>query len=64
MPPLRPAQSRAAQSSQLWIVTHSQRLAEEVEGRCGVRAKRVVRNDGATWIDGMRLTGQMDEDDE
>ena len=54
----------AAEASQLWIVTHSERLAQEVETRCGVRAKRVVRNDGATWIDGMRLTGAMEDDDE
>lgn len=64
LPPLAEMIARAAQSSQLWIVTHSERLAREVETRCGVRAKRVVRNDGATWIDGMRLTGEMAEEDE
>lgn len=64
LPPLAEMIARAGQSSQLWIVTHSERLAREVETRCGVRAKRVVRNDGATWIDGMRLTGEMAEDDE
>ena len=62
--PLAGMIARAAEGSQLWIVTHSERLAQEVETRCGVRAKRVVRNDGATWIDGMRLTGAMDDDDE
>ena len=48
-------------------VTVSDTLAErreELKARCGVTAKRVVRNDGATWIDGMRLTGEMVEDDE
>lgn len=64
LPPLAEMIARAAQSSQLWIVTHSERLAREVEVRCGVRAKRVVRNDGATWIEGMRLTGEMAEEDE
>jgi len=64
LPPLAEMIARAAQSSQLWIVTHSERLALEVETRCGVRAKRVVRHDGATWIDGMRLTGAMDDDGE
>jgi predicted ATPase len=63
LPPLAEMIARVGQSSQLWIVTHSERLAQEVETRCGVRAKRVVRNDGATWIDGMRLTGEMAEDD-
>ena len=64
LPPLAEMIARAAETSQLWIVTHSERLAQEVETRCGIRAKRVVRNDGATWIDGMRLTGEMAEDDE
>lgn len=62
--PLAEMIAQAAQTSQLWVVTHSERLAAEVEARCGVRAKRVVRNDGATWIDGMRLTGVMADDDE
>jgi len=63
LPPLAEMIARAARTSQLWIVTHSERLAREVESRCGVRAKRVVRNDGATWIDGMRLTGEMEDDE-
>lgn len=62
--PLADMIARAAQSSQVWIVTHSERLAEEIETRCGVRARRVVRNDGATWIEGMRLTGEMDDADD
>jgi predicted ATPase len=64
LPPLAAMIAQAAQTSQVWIVTHSERLAREVETRCGVKAKRVVRNEGATWIEGMRLTGAMAEDDE
>jgi predicted ATPase len=64
LPPLAEMVARASEVSQIWLVTHSERLAGEIETRCGVRAKRVVRNDGATWIDGMRLTGVMAEDDE
>lgn len=55
------AQARA--DSQIWIVTHSELLAAEIQKRCGTRPKRVIRNDGATWIEGMRLTGVIDEDD-
>ncbi|WJH41317.1 AAA family ATPase [Aliirhizobium terrae] len=62
--PLADMIAAAAQASQIWIVTHSEQLAAAVQGRCGVRAKRVIRKDGATWIEGMRLTGMMDEDDE
>lgn len=56
--------SAAAAGSQIWIVTHSQPLAEALTARCGIRPRRVIRRDGATWIDGMRLTGLMDEDDD
>ncbi|AXV16623.1 ATPase [Neorhizobium sp. SOG26] len=53
---------QAAQTSQVWVVTHSQPLAFAVEEQCGVRPKRVIRKDSATWIEGMRLTGLMEED--
>ena len=64
LPPLAGMIARAAETSQLWIVTHSERLAREIEVRCGVWAKRVIRNDGATWIEGMRLTGEMEDEGE
>lgn len=63
LPPLATMIATAARSSQIWLVTHSELLAREVEQRCGVRARRVIRNEGATWIDGMRLTGAIAEDD-
>ena len=54
----------ASRSSQIWIVTHSEQLATAIQERTGVRAKRVIRKDGATWLEGMRATGVMEEDDE
>ena len=51
-------------ASQVWLVTHSELLAREVEQHCGVRARRVIRIDGATWIEGMRLTGEIAEVDD
>lgn len=63
LPPLATMIAGAAHSSQVWLVTHSELLAREVEQRCGVRAKHVIRNDGATWIEGMRLTGEIAEED-
>ena len=64
--PLADMIATAAQRSQIWIVTHSERLAEAVSQRCGVRFRHVVRQDGKTWIEGMRLTGEIagSEDDE
>lgn len=64
--PLADMIAAAAQRSQIWIVTHSELLAEAVSQRCGVRFRHVVRQDGKTWIEGMRLTGEIagSEDDE
>lgn len=61
--PLADMIAQAALSSQIWIVTHSEQLASAIEDRCGTRAKRVIRTDGATWIEGMRLTGEIAEED-
>ncbi|MDE1993508.1 MAG: AAA family ATPase [Rhizobiaceae bacterium] len=62
--PLAEMIAQAAQTSQVWIVTHSEALAEAVRQRCGVRPRRVIRENGATWIDGMRITGVVDDEDE
>ena len=62
--PLADLIAKAAEKSQVWIVTHSERLAEAVRQRCGLRPLRVIRQDGATWIEGMRLTGLMADEDE
>lgn len=63
--PLADMMASASKSSQIWIVTHSVQLADAVRERCGVRPRRVIREDGATWIEGMRLTGAIaGEDDE
>jgi len=62
--PLADMIARAAETSQIWIVTHSQTLADAVRTRCGVKPRRVIREEGATWIEGMRLTGTVDDDED
>jgi predicted ATPase len=64
LPPLADMIAQAARHSQIWIVTHSEPLASAVEERCGTRPRRVIRKDGATWIQGMRLTGAIDDEDD
>jgi predicted ATPase len=64
LPALAQMIASASADSQIWIVTHSELLGTEIEKRCGTRPKRVIRKDGATWIEGMRLTGMIDEDDD
>ena len=62
--PLADMIAQAARTSQIWIVTHSEALASAVHQRCGARPRRVIRENGATWIDGMRITGAIDSDDD
>jgi predicted ATPase len=64
--PLADMIARAAKDAQIWVVTHAPELADLIVERTGVRAKTVIRQeDGSTWIEGMRLTGQLpDEADE
>lgn len=64
MPALADMIAAAAERTQVWIVTHSRELADLVRDRTGARSMTVVRNDGATMIEGMRFTGQMSEDDQ
>ncbi|CDZ71081.1 Putative RecF protein [Neorhizobium galegae bv. orientalis] len=63
LPPLADMIAQAARHSQIWIVTHSELLASAVQERRGTRPRRVIRKEGATWIDGMRLTGVIDGED-
>ncbi|MFB2551248.1 AAA family ATPase [Ensifer soli] len=62
--PLADMIATAGRSSQIWIVTHSERLAAAVARRTGLRPRRVIREDGATSIEGLRLTGALDGEEE
>lgn len=66
LPPLARLIARAAQSTRIWIVTHSEALADALREETGKRPRRVVKIDGATSIEGLKLTGEFtsDEDDE
>ena len=54
---------RAAERSQIWLVTHSERLAEAIADVGGARPRVVIRREGETWIEGLRLTGAFGDDD-
>jgi predicted ATPase len=57
--PLARLIARAAERTQVWIVTHSQALAEALEREAGVAPYVVVKEDGATWIEGLKLFGEF-----
>ncbi|MCJ2140704.1 AAA family ATPase [Methylobacterium sp. E-066] len=65
MEPLARMIARAAERTQIWLVTHSERLADGIATHGGVRPRVVIKRDGETWIDGLTLSGEFaDADDE
>jgi predicted ATPase len=59
--PLARLVARAAERTQVWIVTHSERFARAVEAETGAMPRVVVKRDGATWIEGLTPFGEFDE---
>jgi predicted ATPase len=56
---------RAAERTQIWVVTHSERLAQAFADCGAVTPRTVVKRNGETWIEGLKLGGEFaDEDDE
>ena len=53
--------ARASRTSQLWIVTHSQALADSILEETGVSPRKVVKVDGETKIEGLTSVGEFTE---
>lgn len=54
---------RAGQRTQIWVVTHSERLAQAFMRESSVAPRTVIKRNGATWIDGLKLSGTFGDDD-
>ena len=63
--PLARLIARSAEHTRIWIVTHSDFLAQAVQKEIGKRARRVIKVGGATSIEGLKVSGEFrdDEDD-
>jgi predicted ATPase len=65
-PELLPALARligkAAQRTQIWVVTHSQVLADALAEETGVLPRQVIRKDGGTWLEGLNQIGLFNDD--
>jgi predicted ATPase len=61
--PLARTIARAAQRTQIWVVTHSERFADALAGSANVKPRTVIKRDGGTWIEGLKLYGEFDEDE-
>ena len=44
-------------------MTHSERLAVALEKHGGVAPRTVIKKDGETWIEGLKLIGRFDEEE-
>jgi predicted ATPase len=64
MEPLARLIARAAERTQVWLVTHSERLADGLAEHAGASPREVFKRDGETWIDGLRLSGAFAGADE
>jgi len=53
--------ARAAQRSQLWIVTHSDILARVIADETGIQTRRIVKVGGETRIEGLGIDGEFEE---
>jgi predicted ATPase len=62
--PLARLIARSAKNTRIWIVTHSDLLAEALQKAMGRPARRVVKLDGATSIEGLKLSGEFRDDDD
>jgi predicted ATPase len=53
----------AADRSQIWLVTHSARLAAAITAAGAANVRRVVKQDGVTIIEGLKAWGAFEDDD-
>jgi predicted ATPase len=55
---------RAAARTQIWLVTHSERLAAALAEAGNIKPLTVIKRSGQTWIDGLSLVGNFHEEEE
>jgi predicted ATPase len=65
LPPLARLIARAASKTRIWVVTHSEALAQAMQEETGKPPRRVIKSGSATSIEGLKLSGEYrtDEDD-
>jgi predicted ATPase len=61
--PLARLIAKASERTQVWLVTHSERLAAALEKHGGVAPRTVIKKDGETWIEGLKTIGRFDDED-
>lgn len=62
LPALARIIARAAERTQVWVVTHSRILADALEEQTGAIPRTVIRKDGGTWLEGLSQFGDFTDD--
>ena len=62
--PLARLIARAAERTQVWVVTHSDRLADAIAAISDGKIRSVVKRDGATVIEGLKAWGAFADEGE
>jgi predicted ATPase len=55
---------RASERTQIWVVTHSERLAAAFAASGAVAPRTVIKRNGETWIEGLSLIGDFAQEDD
>lgn len=62
LPALAKTIVKAAERAQIWVVTHSQPLADAIEAESGVAPREVIRTEDGTAIRGLSPLGVFDDE--
>ncbi|WP_057463613.1 MULTISPECIES: AAA family ATPase [unclassified Pseudovibrio] len=57
--PLAKVIAKASERSQIWLVTHSEQLADHIANHAGAYPRRIYKENGQTGIDGLKITGEF-----
>lgn len=63
LPALARVIAKAAQRTQIWVVTHSSVLSDAIAAKTGILPREVIRKDGGTWLMGLNSIGTFGDDD-
>jgi predicted ATPase len=63
MEPLGRMVAQAAERTQVWLVTHSERLAGVIDATGAGAIRTVRKTNGATTIDGLTMLGTFRDED-
>jgi predicted ATPase len=62
LPALASSIVKAAERTQVWVVTHSRPLADAIAELSGAPVREVIRRDGGTWIEGLGVLGNFPDE--